>query len=194
VDKEHWLMLKMISNSGNMRNEAYYESIDFNAAHNSSVFDLDLPENVEMTNLDNLNEDMIDQEINLEKVPDKFGLDVLYFIDNDVFELDSINYIEMEVEGSHQKLTFEYKEGDNPLFTFTVIISTGDDTLEPDENLDETIENDTIRGKKAAVTDAVNFRSISWSEGDYQYSIMLIDPDLTNKQMKEWANNMETIK
>src|SRR5699024_7113045 len=57
VDKEHWLVLKMISNSGNMRHEAYYESIDFNATHHSSVFDLDLPEDVEMTNLDELNED-----------------------------------------------------------------------------------------------------------------------------------------
>lgn len=193
VDKEHWLVLKMISNSGNMRNEAYYESIDFNATHHSSVFDLDLPEDVEMTNLDELNEDMIDKEINLEEIPDKFGPDVLYFVDNDVFELDSINFTEMEVEGNYQELTFEYKEVGNPLFTFTVIKSTDDDTLETDGNLDEAIENDTIRGKEAAITDAINFRSISWSEGDYQYSIMLIDPDLTKKQMKKWANDMKTI-
>src|SRR5699024_7565972 len=179
-DKEHWLVLKMISNSGNMRNEAYYESIDFNATHHSSVFDLDLPEDVEMTNLDELNEDMIDKEINLEEVPDKCGPDVLYLVDK-------------EVEGNYQELTFEYKEVVNPLFTFTVIKSTDDDTLEMDGNLDEAIENDTIRGKEAAITDAINFRSISWSEGDYQYSIMLIDPDLTKKQMKKWANDMKTI-
>src|SRR5699024_8198628 len=124
----------------------------------------------------------------------KFGPDVLYFVDNDVFELDSINFTEMEVEGNYQELTFEYKEVGNPLLTFTVIKSTDDDTLETDGNLDEAIENDTIRGKEAAITDAINFRSISWSEGDYQYSIMLIDSDLTKKQMKKWANDMKTIK
>src|SRR5699024_9072943 len=178
VDKEHWLVLKMISNSGNMRNAANYESIDFNTTHDSSVFDIDLPEDVEMTNLDELNEDIIDQEISLEEVPDEFGPDVLYFADNDVFELDSINYIEMEVEESHQELTCEYKEGCNPLFTFTVLKPTDDDILEADEGLDEALDNDTIRGEEATVTDAVDFRSISWSEGDYQYSIILIDPDL----------------
>src|SRR5699024_12564292 len=103
-------VVKMHANSGDMMNVPYYESIDFNTPHNSYVFDLDLPEDVEMTNLDELNEDMIDKEINLEEVPDKFGPDVLYFVDNDVFELDSINFTEMEVEGNYQELTFEYKE------------------------------------------------------------------------------------
>src|SRR5699024_9798809 len=100
----------MISNSGNMRNEAYYESIDFNATDHSSVFDLDLREDVELTNLDELIEDMIDKEINIEEIPDKFGPDVHYFVDNDVFEIDSINFTEMEVEGNYQELTFEYKQ------------------------------------------------------------------------------------
>src|SRR5699024_9277561 len=103
VDKEHWLVLKMISNSGNMRNEAYYESIDFNATHHSSVFVLVLPEDVEMTNLEKLNEDIIDKEINLEEILDRFGPDVLYFVYNDVFELDNINFRDIEVEGNYQE-------------------------------------------------------------------------------------------
>src|SRR5699024_11329305 len=107
--------------------------------------------------------------------------------------IESINCSKMEGERSFQESTFEYEDVGNPLFTFNVIKSTDDDTLETDGNLDEAIENDTIRGKEAAITDAINFRSISWSEGDYQYSIMLIDPDLTKKQMKKWANDMKTI-
>src|SRR5699024_11866899 len=103
------------------------------------------------------------------------GPDVLYFVDNDVFELDSINFTEMEVEGNYQELTFEYKEVGNPLFTFTVIKSTDDDTLETDGNLDEEIENDNIRGKEAAIKETIKFRSISWREGDYKYIIKLID-------------------
>src|SRR5699024_3145881 len=98
-----------------------------------------------------------------------------------------------EVEGNYQELTFEYKEVGNPLFTFTVIKSTDDDTLETDGNLDEAIENDTMRGKEAAITDAINYRSISWSEDDYNYSIMLMNHDLRKKKMKKWENDRKTI-
>src|SRR5699024_12009312 len=69
VDKEHWLVLKMISNSGNVRNEAYYESIDFNATYHSSVFALDLSEDIEMTKLDELNAYRIDKELYLDADP-----------------------------------------------------------------------------------------------------------------------------
>lgn len=191
VDKEHWIVLKMISESGNIRNEAYYDSIDFDVDHEPSVFELDLPDDVEKKDLDELSDEIVDETIDLDEISDKFGSGVLHFPDKDAYQLDDITYLEMEVEAKHQELTFEYSDKNTPLFTFTVLKPT-EEALHEDD-LGDAIERDEIRGQDAFVTDTKDFRSISWSEGEYDYSIMLTDPKLTWKQIKKWADDMENI-
>src|SRR5699024_8193192 len=140
-------------------------------------------------NLDEMDGDIAGEEITLDEIPQKFGNGVLYFPDNDEFEIDQIIKIETGTgTDTYHDLTFEYKQSDAPLFTFTVLKASDSDQDEMQEFLGEAMEREEIRGEEAIMTDAENFRSITWQEGNYHYTIMPIDPDLSWKEVKVWAD------
>src|SRR5699024_4642831 len=48
IDKENWMVLKMIFNTGDSKTEMVYTKIDFNPRIPADTFTLDLPDDVEM--------------------------------------------------------------------------------------------------------------------------------------------------
>src|SRR5699024_12095585 len=61
--KEHWVVLKMKTISGDVQNNMEYTTIDFDEKLDESVFQLDLPDEVAIESLDDLSDGYLEEEI-----------------------------------------------------------------------------------------------------------------------------------
>ncbi len=188
IDKEHWVVLKMNSASGDLQINMEYKKIDFNAKIDESQFQLDLPEDVEIESFDEEGE-----EITLTDIPEKMNSSsVLYIPNTEEHEIDKISFIEIEGDPSYQDVTMDYKQNGLPLLTLTIL--TADEETEDTKDIFAAgFEKETIRGEEGLYFDVEELHSISWSEGGLRYSINIIDPNVTLDMVKQWAEEMEVI-
>lgn len=194
IDKENWMVLKMISTSGNLRQEISYDNIDFNAEIDQSVFEFKPSKNKELKNMDELDTG-VTEEIELEDLPEKLEQAVLYLPDNQEHEISNITLMEIGPEPAYKDVTIDYKQDDLPLLTLTIIAQQEDeDSDELDElesMMEDVIEKDVIRDQKAELMEFDQSRTISWNEGGLRYSIEIIDPKVSWEQIKRWALTMK---
>src|SRR5699024_10551899 len=84
IDKENWMVLKMI----------FYTKIDFNTKILADTFTLDLPDDMEMKNLDDMSNE---SEITLEEAKENIGA-FHYFPENEELDISTIEMIELQGE------------------------------------------------------------------------------------------------
>src|SRR5699024_12586713 len=92
--KENWIVLKMIFNRGESKTEMVYTKIDFNPKILTDTFTLDLPDDVEMKNLDDMSNE---SEITLEEAKENIGA-FHYFPENEELDISTIEMIELQGE------------------------------------------------------------------------------------------------
>lgn len=187
IDKENWMVLKMTLNSGESKTEMTYTKIDFDPKIPAKIFTLDLPADVEVKNLDDISNE---SEITLEEAKENIG-EFRYFPENEEMDISTIEMIELQGEIKRKEVNIDYKKDDLPLLTLSVFDSpeeTDEDTLEfPGEKAV------TIRDQEGSFTESSGFRSLLWQEEGKNYSIILIDPNLTLEDLKEMTEGMEIV-
>src|SRR5699024_7368029 len=106
IDKETWLLLKIKSTSGDDMVHMEYTKIDFDAKMEDSLFEIDIPEGVEVEKMDN--ELSQGDDITIEEIPGKLAQSVFYIPSQDAHEIDTISYIETEGEFAYKDVTIDY--------------------------------------------------------------------------------------
>lgn len=188
IDKENWLVLKLISKTGNQETEIVYDQIDFEASITDEKFTLDLPDDVNVINSDEL---LQTEEVTLEEAKEGVGKSFHYFPEEDGVVISTIEMDELKGELNRTEINIDYKKDGVPFLTLSVFESPedqGEELTFPNE------EPVTIRNQKGTYTDSDGFRALFWQEGGLNYSLIIIDPNMTLEDLEELTETMETVK
>lgn len=183
IDKENWLVLKITSESGDQLIDMMYETVDFNVDIDDAMFSLDLPENVELIDLDDIHD--VD-EVSLTEAADALGQPFLYIPEDDSLEISTLEKSDLQGIVNRIEIDIDYKKDDLPYVTLSIFETPDDvdDMTMPDET--ET----TIRGQDATYIDMEGFRSVFWDEDGLRYSLSTIDPNLSIEDILELTETM----
>lgn len=186
IDKENWFVLKMIASSGDSHSEVIYTKIDFNKEMTDDIFVVDLPEGVEIQNLDELNETI---EVTMEEAVEKVGQPLFYLSENDNREISKIETDELLGELARIEVNIDYEQDGIPLLTLSMF-KTPVDLDEDSEGFpgEEIVE---IRGTEGTMMEMGSFRTLFWKEDGLSYSLILNDSNLTFEQVIDWTKEME---
>lgn len=186
VDKENWFVLKMISSSGDNYSEIIYTEIDFDKEIPNDIFVVDLPEDVEIQNLDELNETT---EVTMEEAVEQVGQPLLYFTEKEDRDILRIETDELKGELARVEVNIEYEKDGLPLLTLAVFKTPADlDEDMPGLPGEEIVE---IRETEGTTLDMGSFRTLFWEEDGLSYSLILNDPNLTFDEVIDWTTEME---
>lgn len=185
IDKENWMVLKMISTSGDSQSESIYTKLDFDMDISDEMFSLDLPDDVEMINLNDFNDT---SEVSLEEATSRLGKSFLYFTENDQLKIASIEKSELTGEINRVEIDMNYTKNELPLLTLS-LFETSEDI--GDLDLVQGEEPVTIRGQEGSYMEIGDTRTLFWQEDGMSYSIIIIDPNLTMDELKQMVEDME---
>lgn len=188
IDKENWIVLKMISVIGDQTLEMVYNKIDFEANIPKEKFSLHLPKDVEIKNL---NEESPDREITLEDVPKELGKSVLFIPETNEWQIDKVELIESAGEFKRKEVSMDYTKNDIPFLNLS-IFKTPDEAIGGDLLPNEQML--TVRGKQGTYTNEESFHSLLWDENGFRYSLLVANHDIELKQIKELAEKMVLLK
>ncbi|MEC5424761.1 sigma-E factor regulatory protein RseB domain-containing protein [Virgibacillus sp. C22-A2] len=187
IDKENWLVLKMISTTGDQKSESVYTKVDFKAKIPAGKFALDLPEDVEVKNLNDFNNS---QEVTLEEARKGLEKPFLYFPETDGLEISGIEQNDLTGIINRTEVTIDYKKNDVPLLSLAVF-ETPEETEEAFSFPGE--EAVTVRGHDGSFTDTDGFRALLWQEDGLSYSLIIVDPNITLEDLQQLTETMERI-
>lgn len=187
IDKEEWLVLKMVSINGDLHTEMTYKTVDFNISIPDEKFVIDLPDDV---TIESLNE----ETITIEEATGMMNTSFLYLPDTKDYTIDEIQSVELSKDSSHKELVIDYKKDDLPFVSLSVIRNTENEDIDTEEIFIQGEEKETIRGVDGSYFELEEFRTLSWREEDINYSLQLIDPHLTREEALKLVENMEFIK
>lgn len=188
IDQENWFVLKTISKSGDDISEMTYTMIDFDANIPEDTFTLDLPDDVEMIDLDDVSSS---NTVTLSEAADVLNKEFHYFPEDNGLEISNIEMTKLDgAEIQRTEIDIEYTKEDLSLLSMSVFES--DEKLGEDDMLpgDELV---TIRDQDGFYTDMEGFRMIAWQEDGLNYSLMIIDPSLSLEDVQQLAENMELV-
>ncbi len=94
VDMENWFVLKSKSTSGDMEIDYEYTKIEFDPTFDDSLFTIDLPDDVEIQNLDELIEES--EVKSIEEAKNLFGRPFLYVEEKDELTIEKIMYMSFD--------------------------------------------------------------------------------------------------
>lgn len=176
VDKKTGFIIKTISNNGSIQTEMQYKEINFSPEFPEDAFTLNIPEDVEIQNLEAYAPDIVTLEEAEEILEQSF-----YLFSEKEFNLKDveIHRIEGEITRDELNLTYYSKE-DAPMFYLTIFHSPEGMKIEKADL--------KIRGKQAKYEKIVN--SITWDEGGLRYAIIMISPDIKTEIMIKKAESM----
>lgn len=189
IDKENWMVLKMITNTGDSTIETAYANIDFDREISSETFIVELPEGVEVQIGDEM-ENIA--EITLEEAAESIGKPFFYFPEVEGVQIDKIEMWDLQGELQRAEVNLDYTKDDLPLFMLSVFESPEDDG----SNDDLTFPGEksvTLRGLEGSQMESNDFRALFWQEEGVNYSIVLIDPNLTFEELIGMAEEMELV-
>lgn len=188
IDKENWMVLKMIVSVGDRQTETVYTKVDFKPEFPADLFSIDLPENVELQNLDDL---MDTTEITLEEVTENIGKPFYYFPEVDGLEMTLIELDELHGEIERNEVNINYTKEGVELFTLAVFESPEElDDLGLEMPGETTID---VRGQKGLQMELGDLRFLSWQENGVSYSVILYDLDLTFEELLEMTTEMDLM-
>ncbi|MFA1819708.1 outer membrane lipoprotein carrier protein LolA [Virgibacillus oceani] len=184
IDRENWMVLKMISWTGDQMTEVVYTKFEQDAEISGDKFTLDIPDDAEITNLNDFNNT---EEITLEDAADGVGKPFYYFPEEEGMEISNIEKFDI-VEQT--EVNIEYTKEDVPFATLAVSESPediDDDFTMPDE------EEVTVRGVDGTFTDTDGLRLLNWQEDGLTYSMIVIDPSIEVEDLQQLAEQMELV-
>nr|WP_295970319.1 hypothetical protein [uncultured Bacillus sp.] len=179
IDQKNWFILKSIVYSGDTRSEMAYEEIEFSPKFEKDSFILNLPDDVEVKNM----EDEFKLETGtLKDAEMKLGQPFLVFDEQDV-QLEKVEWQELKGEINRTELSLQYQKNDVHAFTLSV--------FQTPEGEDAGIKESDyqVRGQLAEYWKEIN--SITWDENGLRYSIIVENPDLTVEEVIRMAENMK---
>lgn len=189
IDKENWMVLKMISVNGDSSLEMVYTKVDLDVDIPSDKFTLDLPEDVDMLDLDVADDTT---EVTLAEATENMAQPFLYFPEADGRKIDKIELSKLEGIVNRMELDIEYVRDDIPLLSLSVFESPED--VDDDDLIDPGEEPVTIRNQEGASMELGDFRIIYWQEKGMSYSVMPVDPSISMEEVIEMTNEMELTK
>ncbi|PIC64056.1 hypothetical protein CSV79_08335 [Sporosarcina sp. P13] len=188
VDKENWFVLKSISTSGDDRIAIEYTKIEFGKEFPDDTFTIELPEGVEIQNLDEMNQST---EVSIEEAAQHVGQPVLYFTEEQGRKIELVEMNDLTDALDRVEITINYVKDDAPLLSLS-FFKTPTDLDDSDSKMpgEKAVE---IRGVEGATIEMAGFRSLFWQEDGLSYSILLNDPEVTFEEVTEWASAMELV-
>lgn len=186
IDKETWLVLKMVLHTGDAFTEMTYTKIDFNPKLSHDLFTIDLPEDVE---IENMLSGLEIREVLLEEISIEIGESTMYFPETEDLKISLIELYDYQDELTRNEVSIDYIKNDLPLLTLLVF-----ETENPE--VEDIVEGETIkvRNQKGMYIEQGSFRSVFWDENGITYSIVLIDPNLTLAEILQMTEEMEFVK
>ncbi len=183
VDKKTWFIMKYVSETGDMRTELTYTEIDFSPEIPDDTFTIDIPDDIKISNLKEMEEEFGPETVTLEESAEALGQPFLIFSEEDADLVDIQMYdFTQEFDRYEFELTFHSKDG-VPLVNLSVF-PTPDDM--PIYGQDE-----TIRGNPAEYEEVIN--GYLWDEDGIRYSLLPAHPDLTKEEIIELTENMVLV-
>lgn len=186
VDKENWMVLKTNISTIGGDTQTEYTKIDFDAKIPDSTFTLDLPKDAKIQKIDST---MKSEQITSKELPTVFKKTFLYFPEKSKLKMAKIEV--MDVVG-HKELEIDYEKDGVVYFSLTVLPTPKDNGEKMEKIPGE--KNVKVRGQKGSVMEMNTFRSVSWSEKGFNYTIMPTDPDLSVKEILKMVKDMELVK
>jgi outer membrane lipoprotein-sorting protein len=182
VDPKNWMVVKVTSTYGDNRSEVVYDPIQYNPEFTADTFTLDIPEGVEVKNMNDL---LQSSEVTLEEAEAALGQPFLADAGGGL-ELSRIELYTSEGELSRDEVTLYYVRNNKVEVSLSVFKQPEgniDEKLLPDESLLE------IRGTQGSYIKSI--RNISWDENGLRYSVMGENEAWTQEKLQAWANELK---
>ncbi|WP_067729938.1 LolA family protein [Oceanobacillus damuensis] len=177
VDQKTWFVVKLVSEAGDTRTEFAYTELDFSPKFAEDTFTLDIPEDVEIANLE---EDLGPDEVTMEEAEEALAQPFLVFPEEE-FLLSSMQLYDFSAGLDRHELELMYSSQEGiPMFSLSVF-PTPDDMPVEEGDLE-------IRGNAAEHEEMIN--SVLWDEDGLRYSIILSNPDV---ELEEVVKSAETM-
>lgn len=188
IDKENWMVLKMNFVTGDTKVEMIYTKVDYGTRISSEKFELDLPKDVVIEDLDNMDHM---SNINLDEVTDSIGQPVLYIAEDEDIAISNIEKIELQGDINRTEINIDYNRDDLPLFILTIFES--DESLIADEEKLPGQKPIKVRNQNGMTIETDTTRTILWQEDGLTYSVTILDPSITNEKLQTLAEEMEWL-
>lgn len=184
IDKETWLVLKMISILGDSQSESYYTFLDFNAKIPDDVFELDLPDDVDVVEMD----DLLDlNEISMEGAIKLLEKPFWYFKETADVKIDRITAYNATNQFNRVEVSLDYVKNDLPYVILNIVESIEDADVLDSSMVEKQFE---IRGEEATYMEMGDFRSLVWQEDGLNYSVVILDPNVKIEELQKMAEEM----
>src|SRR5699024_3872303 len=109
IDQENWFVLKMIGEVGNETVEVSYTDIEFGVSIADEKFDLDLPNDVDIIDLEDM---AIPDEVTLTEAADGLEHNFLYIPEGDELEISTIGKNDLEGIINRTEIDIDYEKDD----------------------------------------------------------------------------------
>lgn len=188
IDKENWMVLKLVIHTGNTMIEMEYTKVELNSDISPDLFKLELPEDVQLMDLDELNQS---EQVTLDEAAEQIGSPFLYFPETGGLTIEGIEMYRLEGEINRPEANLDYAQNGVPYLTLTVFPAPEDDgstELFPGE---EAIK---VRNQEGTWMEMDHFRSLAWQEDGITYSILVHHPHLTKEELLSLTETMIPVK
>lgn len=178
IEEKSWFIMKSIIDSGDIRTETVYEEIDFSPKFEKDTFSLDLPEDVEIKEME---EEIKLETGTIEEAEKKLGEPFLIFAEEDI-QLGKVEWDELKGIVNRTELSLNYQKDDVHAFTYAVFKT-------PEDKGTELKSSDyKVRGQKTEYWKEIN--ALTWDEEGLRYTIIIENPDLEVEEVIALTENM----
>lgn len=184
IDKKTWVTLKMTTITAGNKMTTEYTKIDINSKVDDAKFTLDIPTDATIEEMDG--ENASSEIVPLDRVKEKLG-EFLMVPEADGLQLVMIE--DMKVE-ERSEFAFTYVIDELPAFSVSVFKMVNHYKTFGGVPSEKEIE---VRGQKGTLTEQGNFRSISWQEDGYQYSVLLENSEMTVEDVYTYVDKMTVV-
>jgi len=177
VDQKTWFIIKFETISGDSKSLMEYKTIDLSPKFEEGTFELDIPDSVVITPMEDL---MKETEITLEEAETILEKPFLLIPEGD-FSIDTITLTEINGDIEREEVNVSYSNLQGPAFTVTVF-----ETPEEEETILQ--GNKKLRNKDAEYSEELQY--IVWDEDGLRYSVLISNPEMKIDEFIKLAEKM----
>lgn len=178
VDQKKWFIVKSTAVTGDTRTESEYKKLDFSPDFSKSTFTLQLPKDVTVKPMEDLNKPSIGTVADAEK-----ALGKAFLLINKKSELKSkIELMELK-ELNRTEVNITYTKDQLPYITMSVFPIPKGSEAELDG------DKVTVRGQEGFYMEEI--KALSWDEKGLRYTVIIDEPSLKLDKVIQLLNEME---
>ncbi|WP_338785920.1 LolA family protein [Metabacillus sp. FJAT-53654] len=181
VDKKTWFIVKVISNSGDIRTEIEYKEVDFTPDFTKNTFEVNLPKDVEVSPIES---EFPTNTGTIEEAEQALGQPFL-LLNDDNQEIHHIEWNVLEGELNRTEIVVLYTKDKVSSLSLSIFPTPVGKDMEIEESKWK------VRGHIADYMEIEELRILSWDEDGLRYSIMIEDPSLKIEKVIEMAESMQ---